>query len=68
MDENDAGKKNVSLTKEVIEIEFGDLIRETMSELHKFGMKQVWEISPDIMGLISSAKNMSNMFGYVCES
>ena len=68
MDEENIGKKNVSLTKDVIEVQANSEISELMKEMHRVAVKQMWEMSPDMIGMLKMATNMSKTFGTTCKS
>ena len=61
------GKRNVSLTKDIIILEADPRVREFMGEVHKVINKLMWEMTPDIASLSQVAVNMTKAAGYSCE-
>ena len=68
MDEENRGKKNVSLTKDVIIVDVEPRVHEMMENSHRTTLAMMWEMTPNMLGLLNLAENMTLSFGYTCQS
>ena len=67
MDTDLVGRGSVTLTKDVITIDGTPRIYETMKDMHNVVLKAMWELSPDVFGMLQMLQNVTEMSEATCQ-